>query len=359
MKMKKWMWRLIGFGILAIPFIIAFQSTTWALILVLLEVIGLAGLVFLLDFATFNTQVPWGIPAVIHANDMKHLRNDDREYMEWIEREGEHLYVEEKKGFVQQAVYLEHPNPKGLVYLCHGYGDYGCQSVALPARRFYEAGYSIFLPRSRGFGSKDGHWTTMGVLERGDHIEWLERISKRFPYADIYLYGVSMGAASVMNLCDYENSQIRGIIEDCGYLSLADQLSHSMTVVIGADQFPLYPLTRLLVGFYPGFDMHGMDVREKLGRSLYPLIAFHGRQDDFVPFENLELVKRYAGKHLEEAIAVDQCVHCQSYLKDQAYFSKIEQFMARHASSAKAKSDEYHSDEYNEEDKNSLIEWSE
>ena len=93
------------------------------------------------------------------------------------------------------------------------------------ARQFYERGYNVLLPDLRGHGRSDGNIIGFGYLDGLDILDWCKELEKQGA-SDILLYGVSMGAASVMMCADVEGYPIRAIIEDCGFSTLKGQLTH-------------------------------------------------------------------------------------------------------------------------------------
>ena len=59
-------------------------------------------------------------------------------------------------------------------------------------------GYSVLLPDLRASGKSEGKYIGMGWLDRADIKRWVEYINNNYPNKKIILYGVSMGAATVM-----------------------------------------------------------------------------------------------------------------------------------------------------------------
>lgn len=331
---KVWVTRIIAAAALILLVVCAFYNWKLALLLALIYVLILAGLALLLIALAFNTNHSWSIPSIIHRNDLRHQTDKDLNEIEWIRQKGQNFSLSLPDQKSLEGTLIEHPDARGIVYVCHGYGDCTFESVHVPVVRFYNRGYSVFLPHSRGFSEQSGAWSSMGVWERDDHVRWISQIRRRFPDLDIYLYGISMGGAAVMSLADLEtNGQIRAIVEDCGYVSLDQQLYHCMDFLCGLDPYPIYPVARWVARRIPGFDISAFDARKHLKNASVPILAFHGTEDDFVPYSNLEQVKKAAGPHLYRAITVRHAEHCQSFRKEpDLYFSEVLSFFERNAS---------------------------
>lgn len=278
---------------------------------------------FVLCVASFNTRVKWSVPSIIHAVDMKAQKPEDLAALKQIDEQAIKRKLKAQDGTVLDGAFLPHENPRALVYVCHGFGDRCFESVQVPVRMFQELGCSVFLPHSRGFGSQDGNWSTMGVRDRADHIAWLELLLKENPNLPVCLYGVSMGAASVMNLCDAPLSgRIAGIIEDCGYVDLNEQLRHSLRFLIGIDPIPFFYTGRLAARLVPGFSFSDFDLREKLAVNQIPMLAIHGTQDAFVPCSNLDLIEKICPKERLRVLRVDGAAHCMSFRRDPDFYCR-------------------------------------
>lgn len=92
------------------------------------------------------------------------------------------------------------PNAHATVILCHGYHsraehDFGAQFPALYA----SGGCNLLLIDERAHGLSEGKCPTFGQLERYDIAQWVHWVREHSRVQrPIALYGVSMGAASVL-----------------------------------------------------------------------------------------------------------------------------------------------------------------
>lgn len=331
MKVKvKWIWLLIWGALFVSAMIMLFVNVKTGLILALIALAVLILNCLLIFIIGLNTKVKFGAAKIISMADNAALTETDKKVIHAIESKAEKLNLPSTDGLEMEALLLEHPDPKGLVYLCHGFGDYQMVSVRLPIYQFYQQGYSIFVSYSRGFGAHNGCWTGMGVLERDDHIQWLKYLKNRFPDLDFFLYGVSMGAASVMNLSDLDDPQIKGIIEDCGYVDLYDQMDHCLKHVLQIPEWPALPAADFFCKRICRYSLKDLNVRHKLANTRYPILAFHGREDDFVPFYNLDRVIAAGKDNVVDAHFIEGAAHLQSFqVNPEFYWNTVSKFLAR------------------------------
>ncbi len=278
-----------------------------------------------------ETRSPHGVSKLIYFGVVRKLTDEEKQMIDWIDQEGIGMTMPSDDGLSLKARFLKHPQSKGIVALFHGFGDYHYTSMFRQAIGLYERGYSVFLPQSRGFGKSSGHWCGMGVLEREDQLKWLNLLQKSYPDEDLFLYGVSMGAATAMNLCDANLKNFRGIIEDCGYVSLWQQESHSIKYLLQLPPFPVLYMTNMLVRLICHYSLRDLDVRKKLSKSNAPILAIHGEKDNFVPYANLALVKKYGKDKIWNTCAFPKAAHCACLESDpERYWALVSNFLENH-----------------------------
>lgn len=115
------------------------------------------------------------------------------------------------------------PHAHATVILCHGYHshaehDFSAQFPALYA----SGGCNLLLIDERAHGLSEGKCLTFGQLERYDIAQWVHWVREHSRVQrPIALYGVSMGAASVLLAAQLPElrDEIACVIADCGYSS--------------------------------------------------------------------------------------------------------------------------------------------
>ena len=66
----------------------------------------------------------------------------------------------------------------------------------------------------------------MGWLDRADIKRWVEYINNNYPNKKYIIIGVSMGAATVMMSAGENLKNVVCAIEDCGYVSVEEEMSY-------------------------------------------------------------------------------------------------------------------------------------
>lgn len=184
---------------------------------------------------------------------------------------------------------------KGFIYrknaghqwtiLVHGFGGQH-REMFDKAPYFADLGFNVLLPDNRSHGESEGRWIGFGWQDRLDIIQWTEYLIKQDPDAQILLYGISMGAATVMmTLGEQLPPNVIAGIEDCGYSTVDEELAYQLHSLFHLPVFPLLSLVSLINRFRQGWGLKEADSRRQLGKNRLPVLFIHGDADTFVPSE--------------------------------------------------------------------------
>ena len=198
----------------------------------------------------------------------------------------------------------------------HGYACTG-NSMYKYAKRFYEQGYHFILPDCRGHGRSGGSYMGMGYHDRLDVLRWIDLILGQDKEAEILLFGVSMGAATVMMAAGTRLPQnVRCIVEDCGYTSAKDTFQAVYRREFPKLKFPsyekLYQWFNTSCERRANFDMDKADPLEQVKNSKVPMMFIHGTADRFVPY-NMVYQLYEAANCEKELMVVEGAGHIKSY----------------------------------------------
>lgn len=190
----------------------------------------------------------------------------------------------------------------------HGYHGLYSENSYVGAH-FFNKGFNVLMPCCRGHFVSGGKYFTMGIKERYDVKQWIEYIVSIDKHAEIAIYGLSMGAGTLlMTLGLSLPKNIKCAIEDCGYCSIYEQVKTSIKSFLPKG---LQGLSLICFSF--GCRMHGfsnkLNTSETLKDNKIPTLFIHGRLDNFVLFKNLEInysnmkSPAYKEKHIFENAA--------------------------------------------------------
>ena len=239
--------------------------------------------------------------------------------MDWFEKQAlEPVTIRSRDGLKLFGSYLEAPEARACVLLCHGYRSRGELDFALVLRLLYEHGCSLLVIDQRAHGRSGGKYITYGVLERYDCQQWAwflhAKLAGRLP---IFLEGLSMGAATVMMASELPMPpSVVGVIADCGYNSAWDEMRHCIHRWYHVPAFPVLNLTNLLCRLLAKYDLRTVTSAQALANSPLPLLLIHGTGDDFVPADMSQ--ENYAAAAGEKRmILVEGATHGISYLVEE------------------------------------------
>lgn len=241
------------------------------------------------------------------------------------------IYMQSYDGLNLHASQITAKEKSNLwVILCHGYNSQGSSMVS-SARTFYEMGYHLLLPDARGAGESEGSYTGMGWNDRLDVVGWIDEIIRQDSDAQIVLYGVSMGGATVMMVSGEDLPEnVKAIVEDCGYSSVWDEFSYQLKEVFHLPAFPIMHFASLVTRVRAGFWLGEADAVAQVAKSKTPILFIHGDTDTFVPFSMLQEVYDATDVEKEMLIAKGAGHGMAASVLDDAYWETVESFINRY-----------------------------
>ena len=237
------------------------------------------------------------------------------------------------------AYYVDQGSDK--IVMIHGgfRGNWNNGIVTEEYNDFYKAGYNLLFVDSRATGNSGGDYVTYGQYESDDVLYWINQEVRERPSQKILLYVGSMGAATMMSVLAKDIPvNVKGIIENCGFASIDEQLrfTYSQTVVpalppaiknqldIIGDQEHEDLFMGLLKQYYVDQVMH-LDPTAALptiGMSgSLPKLIIHGTADDVVPVSNAQKLYELAGGY-KDLLLVEGAGHGKAQEVDHAAYTK-------------------------------------
>lgn len=218
------------------------------------------------------------------------------------------------------------------IILVHGYTSEQ-SSIYDIARHYSDKGYNVLTPDLRAHGLSEGKYVGMGWLDRNDLLLWINYLLRNYRNSEIILHGVSMGAATVM-MASGENlpTNVKLIVEDCGYTSVWDIFSFELKLRFNLSTFPVLNAASFITNVRAGYNYKEASSIDQIKKSVTPILFIHGNADEFVPVNMA--YKLYDNANInKELIIVDGAGHAESRLADEElYYGSIFSFIDKYLS---------------------------
>lgn len=235
------------------------------------------------------------------------------------------------------AFYLRADSACGRTAICvHGYKDNGLGLLYIAHIYNKVMRMNVLLPDLHGHGQSEGNSIQMGWNDRKDIEQWIpvaERMfrDKRHP-SQMVLHGVSMGAATIMNVSGDEKipTYVKAYVEDCGYTSVWDECTDQLKAQFNLPQFPLVPLASALCQVKHGWNFHEASPLEQVKKCHRPMLFIHGDHDTYVP--SWMVYPLYKAKPQPKQLWITQgSEHAYSYHDyTKLYESKVKNFVSKY-----------------------------
>lgn len=219
-------------------------------------------------------------------------------------------------------VHLNKENNKFAVCF-HGYRGTPFRDFSGGTSSLIEMGYNVVLVQQRAHLHSGGHSITFGHKERFDVITWINKLIELYgDDIDITLYGISMGAATILAASSLNlPSNVKRIVADCPFNSPKDILISVMKQM----SLPVklcYPFLVLSSLIFCGFNPSKLRIEEEVKKAKIPILIIHGTGDTLVPYEmSVKIYEENKDKvHLE---FFEGAEHGFSYLVDTNRYEKI------------------------------------
>ncbi|MFB1082668.1 alpha/beta hydrolase [Jeotgalibacillus sp. JSM ZJ347] len=209
------------------------------------------------------------------------------------------------------------------VIVAHGY-MMDASGMTRYIRNFYEQGYNVIAPDLRGHGDSEGDYIGMGWHDRLDMLQWIDEVIALNPDAEIALFGISMGGATVMMTSGEDLPEnVKVIVEDCGYSSVSDVFTYQLDDLFGLPEFPVLNAANTVANIRANYDLYEASAVDQVAKSETPMLFIHGDADTFVPFDMLSDVYEAADVEKDQLI-IEGAGHGEAEKVDpEAYWNKV------------------------------------
>jgi fermentation-respiration switch protein FrsA (DUF1100 family) len=222
---------------------------------------------------------------------------------------------------------------KNIVVCMHGFRS-GAYQMAQAAMRFVSSGWDALVPWQRCHKPSGGRFHGLGYLEQFDALDWAAWLTERFADASIVLYGISMGAATVMMASGSKEIAllpVRAVVADCGFSSIGDQVGLGVRRAFPRTHRIMNVGGSLVTKFRLGFFWRQGRCDRSVGNSPLPKFFIHGTADDFVPFWMLQKIFD-AAREPKEKLEVPGAGHAVSHIEQpKLYWGAVDSFLRKNS----------------------------
>lgn len=222
---------------------------------------------------------------------------------ELVKREYEDVYITSFDGLKLHGRYYHYKDGAPLNIGFHGYRATSIRDFCVGASETLNRGHNLILVDQRGQCGSQGKTITMGIKEHRDVLSWTQYATQRFGEdTKIVIYGVSMGAASVIMASALDLPKtVKGIIADCPYNAPKDIILNVAKEDMHISPKLAYPFVWLAAKIFGHFDLNGMTCEQAIKSAQIPVMILHGEDDRYVPCDmskeiadaNPDIVTRY------------------------------------------------------------------
>ena len=247
---------------------------------------------------------------------------EGREYIYSLNPED--LYINSFDNLKLHALFINNNTNKTIICV-HGYkAKDGLYDFGMSAKFLNSLGYNLLFVDNRAHGLSQGKYIGFGVLDSIDVNSWVDYLVTNMNQETIILYGMSMGAATVLNT---DSSPVKAIIADCGFASGYDEVAYQIKKMYHLPSFPLVPISDILLKLLAKYSLKDKEAYKSIKNYKNNLLIIHGSRDHFVPTSDAYKIFDNATCH-KKILIVPGASHAKSYLKDtELYEQTIKEFL--------------------------------
>ena len=234
--------------------------------------------------ANIDPNAPQSVETYVEVINKEKSKEDVSKWLEEVKTEETTILSEDGLNLWGKLYFQEEKTDKWVI-IAHGYTSIheDIQPIAL---NFYNKGYNVLTPDMRAHGNSEGKYIGMGWLDRKDMLLWIDYVLALDSNSQIVLYGESMGGATVMMTSGEDlPSNVKAIIEDCGYTSVQEMFEAQLYERFGLPPFPILNAAEVVTSIRAKYNFEEASALEQVKKSKTPMLFTHGGNDNYVPTE--------------------------------------------------------------------------
>ena len=223
------------------------------------------------------------------------------------------------------------PGTKVTMIFCHGYKSEAAFDFPGMYDFYRSLGYNLVYLNMRAHGKSGGKYIGFGVLDRFDVQSWAKKVAELFPDTSIFLHGMSMGAASILQSADLElDPAVCGIIADCGFSSTNEVFRNLVGGLYHLPATPFVDIFEAVNRMTAGYGFTDADSVRSMEKSRLPLAYICGDCDRYVP---LDMAMRIYNACVQDKVLLiaEGAGHAASFMtENEKYRNLITEFINTH-----------------------------
>ncbi len=210
------------------------------------------------------------------------------------------------EGFDLESWYAHHDTiSRGIALLFHGFGS--CKEESTRAASFfYNQGYDVLLTDFRAHGNSSGNESMAGYVEDKDVVT-AYRFAESKGARTIVMWGVSMGAATILNAVANDDLKPTKIFLDCPYATFLDGTKGFLRLVHAPE--PLAYLMMMWGSVEKGTWAFNNQPKEYAKKVTMPTLLMRGAKDVRVTQAETELIFNNLATKDKQLVIFDESPH--------------------------------------------------
>ncbi|MDY6047975.1 MAG: alpha/beta hydrolase [Bacilli bacterium] len=235
------------------------------------------------------------------------------------------LEIHSEDGYLLKGIYYPCVGSKKTVICIHGYTSHAEREWAFNGLFYHELGYNVLIPYQRAHGISEGKYITFGALESKDSILWAKKIDSLVEGGEIIFHGLSMGGGVLLNLCDLEINNVKGLIIDAPSISISNFFDNVSKEFFKRKSDKIAYLCKKRFNEEFGVDIEDYNGLERVKSSRYPILLARGENEELQEYFD-EIVKSNPNK--TKVVVLKGCDHGNGMYKETEVFqSAIKEFL--------------------------------
>ncbi len=272
---------------------------------------------------------PDGFVASSKAEEIIRFPLSEPEYVKWLESKAEKVAMKNSEGKSLSGLSLSgNTTSHSYIIICHPLTS-NSLDMALYAYHFYDLGFNVLLPDSRGYGDSEYNKITFGYSEKNDILDWVNGIVKKDAKAKIFLFGIGMGGSTVLMASELKLPEnVKGIISDSAYSDVKALFKENIKEFYPVPSFPAVEIASLYVKATQGWSFADADVVESVGKSQVPILIIHGGEDSIVPVDQSNDLYEACPVKGSDHLLIRGAMHAQTQaFQSEKYWKGVDEFI--------------------------------